>query len=102
MYESFFQLTMKPFALLPNPDFLYLSISHKRAMTYLDYAIRERAGFIVLTGEIGSGKTTIIRDLIKKHSKSIVFSKISNTRVNSEQLIAMVNDDFGLSCSTGD
>ena len=65
MYEAFFSLTRKPFDLLPNPEFLFLSKSHKKAMTYLDYAISERAGFILLTGEIGSGKTTIIRDLIK-------------------------------------
>ena len=58
MYESFFKLEMKPFELLPNPTFLYMSKSHKRALTYLDYGMRERAGFILLTGEVGSGKTT--------------------------------------------
>jgi general secretion pathway protein A len=102
MYESFFHLQRKPFELLPNPDFLYLSKSHKRAMSYLDYGIRERAGFILLTGEVGSGKTTIIRNLIKKHHDNVIISKIFNTRVNSEQLIAMINDDFGLSVSNKD
>lgn len=102
MYESFFNLTTKPFDLLPNPEFLFLSRSHKKAATYLDYAVRERAGFILLTGEIGSGKTTIIRDLIKKHHKSIVLSKIFNTRVSSEQLIAMINEDFGLAGTGAD
>lgn len=56
MYETFFGLTSKPFDLLPNPYFLFLSKSHKKALTYLDNAIRERTGFILLTGEIGSGK----------------------------------------------
>lgn len=102
MYESFFNLTTKPFDLLPNPDFLFLSRSHKKAATYLDYAVRERAGFILLTGEIGSGKTTIIRDLVKKHHKSIVLSKIFNTRVSSDQLIAMINEDFGLAGAGAD
>jgi len=97
MYETFFNLTTKPFELVPNPDFLFLSKSHKRALTYLDYGIRERAGFILLTGEVGSGKTTVLRDLIKKHHDRVVLSKVFNTRVNSEQLIAMINDDFGLS-----
>jgi putative secretion ATPase (PEP-CTERM system associated) len=96
MYESFFGLKIKPFELVPNPDFLFLSKSHKRALTYLDYGIRERVGFILLTGEVGSGKTTIIRDLLKKHHEQVVISKVFNTRVNSEQLIALVNDDFGI------
>lgn len=96
MYEAFFKLKTKPFDLVPNPDFLFLSKSHKKALTYLDYGIRERVGFILLTGEVGSGKTTIIRDLIKKHHEEVVISKVFNTRVNSEQLIALINDDFGL------
>lgn len=96
MYESFFNLTRKPFDLLPDPDFLFMSRSHKKALSYLDYGIRERAGFILLSGEVGSGKTTIIRNLIKKHLGNVVLSKIFNTRINSEQLIAMINDDFGL------
>ena len=97
MYEAFFKFHTKPFDLVPNPAFLFLSKSHKKALTYLDYGIRERVGFILLTGEVGSGKTTIIRDLIKKHHEKVVISKIFNTRVNSEQLIALINDDFGIS-----
>lgn len=96
MYEAFFNLNQKPFDLLPNPDFLYLSSSHKKALSYLDYGIRERLGFILLTGEVGSGKTTLIRNLIKKNLSNVILSKIFNTRVDSEQLIAMINDDFGL------
>lgn len=96
MYEAYFKLTKKPFDLLPNPDFMYLSKSHKRALTYLNYGIKERTGFILLTGEVGSGKTTIIRDLIKKNHERVMLGKVFNTRVNSEQLISMINDDFGL------
>lgn len=96
MYESFFDLKTKPFELLPNPDFIFLSKSHKKAITYLDYGIRERMGFILLTGEVGSGKTTIIRNLINKHHDQVVLSKVFNTKVDSDQLIAMINDDFGL------
>jgi putative secretion ATPase (PEP-CTERM system associated) len=96
MYESFFNLKSKPFDLLPNPEFLFPSKSHKRALTYLDYGIRERTGFILLTGEIGSGKTTIIRDLINKRHERVILSKIFNTRVDFDQLIAMVNDDFNI------
>jgi general secretion pathway protein A len=96
MYESFFKLRIKPFDLLPDPRFIYLSRSHKKALTYLDYGIRERSGFILLTGEVGSGKTTLIRDLLEKRYEHVVLSKIFNTRVTSEQLLAMINDDFGL------
>ncbi len=96
MYEAFFNLKQKPFDLLPDPDFLYMSSSHKKALSYLDYGIRERVGFILLTGEVGSGKTTTIRNLIKKNLSNVVLSKIFNTRVDSEQLIAMINEDFGL------
>lgn len=96
MYESYFKLTKKPFDLLPNPEFIYLSKSHKRVLSYLDYGIKERAGFILLTGDVGSGKTTIIRDLINKKHDKVVLAKIFNTRVNSDQLISMINDDFGL------
>jgi len=96
MYETFFKLRSKPFDLLPDPRFIYMSKSHKKALTYLDYGIRERSGFVLLTGEVGSGKTTLIRDLLDKHYEHIVLSKIFNTRVTSEQLLAMINDDFGL------
>jgi putative secretion ATPase (PEP-CTERM system associated) len=96
MYESFFKLHTKPFDLLPDPRFIYLSRSHKKALTYLDYGIRERSGFILLTGEVGSGKTTLIRDLLDKRYEHVVLSKIFNTRVTSEQLLAMINDDFGI------
>lgn len=96
MYKAFFSLKVKPFDLLPNPEFLFLSKSHKKASTYLDYAVENRAGFILLTGEIGSGKTTLIRNLFNKHQQNVVLSRIVNTRVNFEQLLSLINDDFGL------
>lgn len=96
MYKSFFNLTCKPFDLNPNPEFMFLSRTHKKAITYLDHGIRERAGFILLTGEVGSGKTTVIREMINQHLERVVLAKVFNTSVNSEQLLSMINDDFGL------
>jgi general secretion pathway protein A len=96
MYTTFFNLITKPFELVPNPEFLYLSKTHKRAVRYLQYGIQERAGFILLTGEVGSGKTTLISDLIKQISRDVTLAKVFNTKVTSEQLFAMINDDFGL------
>lgn len=102
MYETYFDLKTKPFELVPNPDFVFLSRAHKKVLTYLDYGIRERAGFILLTGEVGAGKTTIIRDLIRKLAPETVLARIFNTRVTSSQLIAMINEEFGIaSCARG-
>jgi general secretion pathway protein A len=102
MYETFFKFKVKPFDLVPNPDFLFLSRSHKKAKVYLDYGIRERAGFILITGEIGSGKTTLVRDLIKNLNGKATLSNVFNTKVTSEQLIAMINEDFGLDVENKD
>lgn len=96
MYEQHFSFRCKPFELLPNPDFLFQSSTHKKAITYLDYGLKEKVGFILLTGEIGSGKTTIIRNFIKNLSSSVKLSRINNTKVSSQQLISMINEDFGL------
>ena len=96
MYIEFFGLSAKPFELLPNPKFIYLSKGHSKALSYLQYGIQERAGFTLLTGEVGSGKTTLIRDIINKSSAEMTLAMIFNTRVDSRQLIAMINEDFGL------
>lgn len=96
MYEKYFSFKEKPFELVPNPDYLFLSTTHKKAMTFLDYGIREKIGFILLTGEIGAGKTTILRNFIKKLNGSVKLSRVNNTKVSSEQLIALINEDFGL------
>lgn len=97
MYETFFGLSTKPFELVPNPRFLFLSQSHRKAMNYLRYGLQERAGFILLTGEVGSGKTTIIRDMVGNLGSEIRLAMVFNTRVTPEQLIAMINEEFGLS-----
>ena len=96
MYEQFFGLSKKPFELVPNPDFLYLGGTHKKALTYLNYAVSEKTGFVMLTGEVGSGKTTLIRNFINRLDNQVTLAKVFNTKVSFEQLIAMIYDDFGL------
>jgi putative secretion ATPase (PEP-CTERM system associated) len=96
MYREFFGLSLRPFELVPNPQFLYLSESHKKAINYLQYGIYTRAGFILFTGEVGSGKTTILRNLIRSANPDTDISMVFNTRVTGKQLIAMINEDFGL------
>ena len=96
MYEEFFNFRAKPFDLLPNPDMLFMSRSHGKALSYLRYGIEERVGFILLSGEVGAGKTTLIRELIKRHLDNVTLAKIFNTKADSHQLLTMINDDFGL------
>ena len=96
MYTSFFGFKYKPFQLTPDPEFLFLSRAHKKALIYLNYGITDNSGFILLTGEIGTGKTTLLRSMIKHIPQDIRLARINNTKVNSEQLISMINEDFGL------
>ena len=83
MYTEFFNLSAKPFELLPNPEFLYLSKGHRKALSYLQYGVQENAGFTLLTGEVGSGKTTLVRDIVNKinifpcHAKNFRFPESS-------------------------
>ena len=96
MYTSFFGLTCNPFQLTPDPEFLFLGKDHKKALTYLNYGISAGTGFILVTGEVGTGKTTLIRRILKELNKDIKVARVNNTLVSSEQLVAMICDDFGI------
>ncbi len=96
MYLNYFSLHSKPFELLPDPGFLFPSSVHKRALSYLEYGIQEHSGFILITGEVGAGKTTLIRSLLSKLAANVTVAKVFNTQVDSAQLIRMINDDFGV------
>ena len=79
MYERHFGLTVKPFAITPDPAFLYLSREHAMALTMLEYGLESQAAFSLLTGEIGSGKTTLVRALLRQLGSQVVVGLISNT-----------------------
>ena len=80
MYQNHFGLTQKPFSIVPNPEILFLSESHEQALTYIEYGLSERLGFILLTGEIGSGKTTLIRHMLNQIESKLVIGVIFNTK----------------------
>ncbi|HEC50173.1 MAG TPA: general secretion pathway protein GspA, partial [Candidatus Desulfofervidus auxilii] len=77
MYLNFYGLKEKPFQLLPDPSYFFLSSKHKTALNYLEYGILNNVGFIVITGEIGSGKTTLIKKFLSQLEKKIITAVIS-------------------------
>jgi len=96
MYENFYGLNEKPFNILPDPDYLFMSQGHENAYTHLEYAIMENKGFVVVTGEIGSGKTTLINYLISKIQQSVQIGLVNQTYATPAQFIKMVCQDFEL------
>jgi type II secretory pathway predicted ATPase ExeA/outer membrane protein OmpA-like peptidoglycan-associated protein len=96
MYESFFELREKPFSLLPDPGFLFMSRQHQQALTLLEYGLMNQAGFIILTGEIGSGKTTLMRHLLSRLDESFSVGLISNTHQSLGELMDWVCMAFDL------
>jgi len=101
MYEAFYGLHEKPFNLTPDPRFLYLSIKHKEAFAHLFYGIRNRGGFVMVSGEIGTGKTTICRSLLKQLDEGTEVAFIFNPKLSPEELLRTVNADFGIDSTAG-
>lgn len=97
MYEAFYGLTSKPFQLNPDPKFYYSSKPHRRARSYLVYGVMRGEGFIVITGEVGAGKTTIVRDLLESlDNGSVVAAHLVSTQLGAEDALRMVCGAFGV------
>ena len=96
MYEDFYGLTSKPFQLNPDPNFYFSSKQHSRAKAYLEYGVSRHEGFVVITGEIGAGKTTILRTLIDGlHGSDVVIGQLVTTQLGAEDTLRMVGAAFG-------
>ena len=96
MYEAFYSLTSKPFQLNPDPSFYFGSKQHSRAKAYLEYGVSRHEGFVVITGEIGAGKTTILRTLIDGlHGSNVVIGHLVTTQLGAEDTLRMVGAAFG-------
>lgn len=96
MYENFYRLTAKPFNVTPDPHFLFLSESHKEALANLLYGIQERKGFILLTGEVGTGKTTLIHTLLGRMEEDTKTAFIFNTRLGPRDFFRYMFEEFGI------
>jgi len=96
MYERFFNFRAKPFAMNPDPAFLYRSRQHEAALTMLEYAIESQAPFCLLTGEIGSGKTTVLRQLIRMVGERLTVGLISNTHERFDTIMPWALSAFGV------
>ena len=94
MYNHFFGFTEKPFKLVPNPAYLYLSQSHEEALAHLTYGLSQGDGFVIITGEVGTGKTTLCRAFLDKLDNNTEAAYIFNPKLNAAQLLAAINAEF--------
>ena len=97
MYLGFYGLTEKPFNMTPDPRFLYLTPGHREALAQLTYAIREGQGFVALTGDVGTGKTTILRALLEQLDETTAVAHVVNSTLSFEGILEYVLEDFGVS-----
>ncbi len=97
MYESFYGLTSKPFQLNPDPAFYFASKQHRRATAYLEYGMHQNEGFIIVTGEVGAGKTTIVRGMLEGlDQEKFVAAQLVSTQLDADDTLRLVGAAFGI------
>ncbi len=97
MYRKYFDMKRPPFSIAPDPRYLYMSVQHREALAHLLYGIRSDGGFVLLTGEVGTGKTTICRRVLETLTRNIVVAFIIHPSLSVAELLAAVCDEFGIS-----
>ena len=97
MYKNFFSFRERPFKLVPDPAYLFLSKSHEEVLAHLAYAVIQGDGFVEITGEVGTGKTTLCRAFLENLDNNTKAAYIFNPNLNSIQLLKAINDEFGIS-----
>ncbi|MEW6330048.1 MAG: AAA family ATPase [Pseudomonadota bacterium] len=102
MYEKYYGFREKPFSLLPDPEFLFPSKKHQMALTLLEYGLMNQASFSVITGDIGTGKTTLIRRLLGQMDRDMVVGLITNTHPSFGELLQWILMAFNLGCESRD
>jgi general secretion pathway protein A len=102
MYNTYFGFREKPFKLVPNPEYLFLSKSHEEALAHLNYAIAQGDGFVEITGEVGTGKTTLCRSFLENLDAGTVAAYIFNPKMGPKQLIRAINDEFAIQYNADD
>src|SRR4030081_445126 len=95
MYLEYFGLSAQPFGLTPDSGFLFMSETHSRAKAYMDYTVWNREGFVVITGEIGCGKTTLIQKLLSELDENVVVAKVFQTQLDEVEFLQAVLVEFG-------
>lgn len=96
MYEDYYGFTEKPFSLTPDPKYLFKSASHANAFELLQYAVRRREGFVVITGDIGTGKTTLCRAILEQLDRKTFTALVLNPFLSEEDLLRLILQDFGV------
>ena len=96
MYTAFYGLSEKPFALAPDPRFLFLAASHREALAHVLYGIEQGEGFIAVTGEVGTGKTTLCRTLLERLGPDTELAFVFNPMLSGEDLLRAISSEFGL------
>ncbi len=96
MYEDYYRFTRHPFSLTPDPEFLYKSEAHEAALEQLRRGIRRSEGFFLLTGDVGTGKTTICRTLVQQLGRNVFSALVLNPFVTQEELVRAILQDFGV------